>query len=101
MLRMANVYKNSSEIISIGNILLRLLGKNQNVNVKGNPLNFDSVILPRIVLLAIDIEILFKAINLADNDNKPIGHNWVELYAGSIASFIGVCFIAIWLRSYL
>ena len=80
MVGMANVYKNSSEVMHIGNILLKLFGKNQNIIVDGKTLNFDSVILPRIVLLAIDIEILLKAINLADNDNRPMGHNWVDLF---------------------
>ena len=80
MVGMANVYKSSSEVMNIGNILLKLLGKKQNIIVNDHPLNFDSVILPRIVLLAIDIEILLKAICLADNDNKPMGHNWVDLY---------------------
>lgn len=81
MVGMANVYKNSTEVMNVGNILLKVLGRKQNVTVNGKPLNFDCVILPRIVLLAIDIEILLKAINLADNDTKPRVHDWVDLFS--------------------
>jgi hypothetical protein len=81
MVGIANVYKNSSEVLNIGNIITKLLGERQNVTVNGRPIEFDHVILSRVILLAIDIEILLKAISLADNDTPASNvHDWTKLF---------------------
>jgi hypothetical protein len=41
MVAMAGVYKNSSEVMNVGNIILKWLGKKQNLSINGKPLNFD------------------------------------------------------------
>lgn len=81
MVGIANAYKNSSEVLSIGNEMIKYFAKRQNTLYNGKPLEFDHVILSRIILLAIDIEILLKAISLADNDAQATNvHDWVKLY---------------------
>ena len=81
MIGIANVYKNSSEVLNAGNELIKLLAQMQNTLHNGKPLEFDHVIISRIILLAIDIEILLKAISLADNDvQASYTHDWVKLY---------------------
>lgn len=81
MVGIANVYKNSSEVLNIGNIITKLLAERQNVTVNGRPIEFDHVILSRVILLAIDIEILLKAISLADNDAPASNvHDWTRLF---------------------
>lgn len=81
MIGIANVYKNSSEVLSIGNELIKFFSQKQNTLHNGKPLEFDHVIISRIILLAIDIEILLKAMSLADNDVQASNtHDWVKLY---------------------
>lgn len=81
MLGIANTYKNSSEVLSIGNEIIKLFSQRQNTLYNGKPLEFDHVILSRIILLAIDIEILLKAISLVDNDTPATNlHDWMKLY---------------------
>lgn len=82
MVGIANTYKNSSEVLNIGNLITKLLAEQQNILVNGKPLEFNHVILSRVILLAIDIEILLKAISLADNDNPADReHDWTKLFA--------------------
>ena len=69
MVGIANAYKDSSEVMATGNMLIKLLAERQNILFQGKKLEFDRVILAQIILVAIDIEILLKAISLADNDN--------------------------------
>lgn len=81
MVGIANVYKNSSELLNVSNEMIKLFAQKQNKTHNGRPLEFDHVILSRIILLAIDIEILLKAISLADNDipaNRE--HDWRNLF---------------------
>ena len=80
MVGIANAYKDSSEVMSTGNMLIKLLAERQNILFRGKKLEFDRVILAQIILVAIDIEILLKAISLADNDNYSKEHDWVKLY---------------------
>lgn len=70
MVGIANTYKNSSEVLNIGNLITKLLAERQNIQVNGKPLEFDHVIISRVILLAIDIEILLKAISL--NIDTPL-----------------------------
>ena len=81
MVGIANVYKNSSEVLNMGNLITKLLAERQKLLVNGKPLEFDHVILSRVILLAIDIEILLKAISLADNDTFTKEHDWVKLFS--------------------
>ena len=82
MVGIANTYKNSSEVLNIGNLITKLLAERQNIQVNGKPLEFDHVIISRVILLAIDIEILLKAISLADNDiPADREHDWTKLFA--------------------
>ena len=82
MVGIANTYKNSSEVLNIGNLIIKLLAERQNVQVNGKPLEFDHVIISRVILLAIDIEISLKAISLVDNDNPADRqHDWTKLFA--------------------
>lgn len=80
MVGIANVYKDSSEVMATGNMLIKLLAERQNILFQDKKLEFDRVILAQIILVAIDIEILLKAISLADNDNYSKEHDWVKLY---------------------
>lgn len=81
MIGIANVYKNSSEVLNAGNELIKHLAQKQHALHNGSPLEFDQVIISRIILLAIDIEILLKAMSLADNDAQASNtHDWVKLY---------------------
>lgn len=81
MIGIANVYKNSSEVLSIGNEIIKSLALQQNKMHNGKLLEFDHIIISRIILLAIDIEILLKAMSLADNDVQASNtHDWVKLY---------------------
>ena len=80
MVRIANAYKNAVEVLEIGNGIIKHLGGQQGVTIEGKPIEFDSVILSKIVLVAIDIEILLKAINLADNDAVGKDHDWTRLF---------------------
>lgn len=82
MVGIANTYKNSSEVLNIGNLITKLFAERQNIQVNGKPLEFDHVIISRVILLAIDIEILLKAISLADNDiPADREHDWTKLFA--------------------
>ena len=80
MVGIANAYKDSSEIMSIANDLIKLLAERQGVTFQGKKIEFDRVILAQIILVAIDIEILLKAINLADNDSVNKDHDWARLF---------------------
>ena len=81
MIGIANVYKNSSEVLNIGNELIKQFAQKQNILHNGKPLEFDHVFISRIILLAIDIEILLKAMSLVDNDVQASNtHDWVKLY---------------------
>ena len=68
------------KISTTGNMLIKLLAERQNILFQGKKLEFDRVILSQIILVAIDIEILLKAISLADNDNYSKEHDWVKLF---------------------
>lgn len=85
MVGIANVYKDSSEVMGIGNQMIKMLAEKQGIQFRGKPLEFDRVILSQIILIAIDIEILLKAISLADNDAFSKEHDWVKLY-GSLST---------------
>ena len=80
MVSIANAYKDSSEVLDIGNQLIKMFAEKQNILFKGKKLEFDRVILSQIVLVSIDIEILLKAICLADNDTFTKKHDWVKLF---------------------
>ena len=81
MVGIANAYKDSSEVMATGNMLIKLLAERQNILFQGKKLEFDRVILGQIILVAIDIEILLKAISLADNDSFTKEHDWVKLFS--------------------
>ena len=80
MVGIANTYKDSAEVLGVGNLLIKLLANQQNIQLNGKPLEFDRVILSQIILVSIDIEILLKAINLADTDNVSREHDWTKLF---------------------
>ena len=86
MVGIANVYKDSSEVLGMGNQLIKMLADKQGIMFQGRKLEFDRVILSQIILIAIDIEILLKAISLADNDTFSKEHDWVKLYASLSAA---------------
>lgn len=80
MVRIANAYKAAVEVLEIGNGIIKYVGGQQGVTIDGKPIEFDRVILSQIVLIAIDIEILLKAINIADNDAVSNDHDWTRLF---------------------
>lgn len=81
MVGIANAYKNSAEVMKIGNILIKLLAFRQRITTpQGRPLDFDCEILPRILLYSLNIEIQFKALYLADADTKSKGHDLEDLF---------------------
>lgn len=81
MVAIANAYKNSAEIMNIGNQLTKLLANRQGVTfVNGQPLNFDCEILPRILLYSLNIEILLKALYLVETDIQSKGHDIEMLF---------------------
>lgn len=86
MVGIANAYKDSSEVLDIGNQLIKMLAEKQNILFRGKKLEFDRVILSQIILVSIDIEILLKAISLADNDSFTKEHDWVKLFASLSAA---------------
>ena len=82
MVGIANTYKNSTELLEVVNDMVSRLAANQGVKRPNSTdnLNFDEVVITRIVIYAINIEILLKAIYLFDNDQTMRGHEWAELY---------------------
>lgn len=81
MIAVANAHKASAELLDIANQLISLKFKEQGIKGPGGRLlNFDQVILTRIVIYGINIEILLKAICLADTGVKPKGHDWEALF---------------------
>jgi len=81
MVGIANTYKDSSEVLDIGNKLIKMLAEKQNILLRGKKLEFDRVILSQIILVSINIEILLKAISLADNDTFSKEHDWFKLFS--------------------
>ena len=81
MVGIANAYKNSAEVMNIGNQITKLLANRQGITApQGRPLEFDSEILPRILLYSLNIEIQLKALYLVENDTKSRGHDIEELF---------------------
>lgn len=77
----ANTHKSSAELLDAMNHLITIKTQQQGIKgPNGNLLKFDEVILTRIVIYGLNIEILLKAICLADNSVKPNGHDWVTLF---------------------
>lgn len=89
MFGIANSYKTSSELLNTANLLITTFAANQGVKRPNgtDPLKFDEVIISRIILYAINIEILFKALILHDSDNEEKrDHDWDKLFAKLTAS---------------
>jgi hypothetical protein len=81
MVAVANAHKASAELLDVANQLISLKSKEQGIKGPGGRLlNFDQVILTRIVIYGINIEILLKAICLSDTGVKPKGHDWEVLF---------------------
>ena len=81
MVGIANAYKNSAELMKIGNLLTKFFASRQGVTApQGRPLEFDCEILPRILLYSLNIEIQLKALYLADSDQKVKSHDLEDLF---------------------
>ncbi len=81
MVAVAITHKASAELLNVANQIISSGAKKQGVKGPGGRLlNFDHVILTRIVIYGVNIEILLKAICLADTGVKPKGHDWVVLF---------------------
>lgn len=81
MVAVANTHKASAELLNVANQIISLRSKEQGIKDPGGRLlNFDHVIITRIVIYGVNIEILLKALCLADTGVKPRGHDWEVLY---------------------
>ena len=81
MVGIANAYKNSAEMMNIGNQLTKYFASRQSItHPNGQTLEFDCEILPRILLYSLTIEILLKALYLADTDTQSRGHDIEQLF---------------------
>ena len=84
MFGIANSYKTSSELLNAANQLITAFAAKQGIKRPNGtaPLKFDEVIITRIILYAINIEILLKALILHDTDNEEKrDHDWDKLFA--------------------
>lgn len=81
MFGVAKTYKESAELLDGMNQLVTALAASQNVKAPGGrELNFNQVILARIILYGIAIEIYLKALMLADGVAELRSHDWVRLF---------------------
>lgn len=84
MFGIANTYKTSTELLDGANQVFSALSLIQNVKRPNgtDTLKFDEVIISRIILYAINIEILLKALVLHDFDvEEKRDHDWDKLFA--------------------
>ena len=84
MFGIANTYKTSTELLDGANQVFSALSLIQNVKRPNgtDTLKFDKVIISRIILYAINIEILLKALVLHDSDTEEKrDHDWDKLFA--------------------
>ena len=82
MFAIANTYKTSAEVVKAANDVFSSLASKQGIKRPNgkDPLKFDEVILSRVLLYAVHIEILLKALYLYDNDTTTNGHEWDTLF---------------------
>lgn len=83
MYGIANTYKTSAELLDAANLMISALAQKQGVKRPNGDetLKFDEVIISRIILYAINIEIVLKAIVLHDLDTEEKrDHDWDKLF---------------------
>ncbi len=81
MVAVANAHKASAELLhGISQYINQYAEKKELKGPGGRILNFSHVVITRIIIYGLNIEILLKAICLADNGVRPNGHDWVTLF---------------------
>lgn len=82
MFGVAKTYKESAELLDGMNQIVTAIAAKQDIKAPGGrALNFDHVILTRIILYGIAIEIYLKALLFADGVAEQRTHEWDKLFS--------------------